>query len=128
MIAFATDWYLGSNLTVEGDAANGILLFEYEVGDAGSQRAAVLVFIERAISIRHAVGHVNQKCASEIRVFFELFDVQSVLACPDLPIHMAKVIAGGVLSMLPEFHRLSEIRTAMHSGQESFDNMSSSEV
>ena len=93
------------------------------VGKAGSNRAGILVLVQRPVAILHAVGGVHQHRAAKIRILLELLDVKPVLAGPDLPVNMTQVVSHHVLAVLEELNRLAKIGTAVHPGKESFHDV-----
>ena len=108
---------------VERNAADGVVLLEHQVGQAGGERAGVFVLVQRPAAVPHAVRDVDQQRAAQVRVFFELLDVQAVLPRPDLPVDVPQIVAGHVFAMLQELDRLAEVRTAVHPRKESFDDV-----
>ena len=123
MVSLAANWDSSSNDLVKRHTTNRVLRLEDQVGQAGRDCGTVFVFVERAVSILHAVGDINQQVAAHVGVFFKLLDVQSVLPRPDLPIDVSQVVAGNVFAVLQKFDGLTEIRAAMHPRKKTFDDM-----
>ncbi len=98
-------------------------MLENEIREATSERASVFVFGERPAAVLHAVRNIHKHRATKVRLFLELLDIQAVLAGPDLPVHVAKVIATDVFAMLQELDRLAEVRAAVHPREEAFDHV-----
>ena len=128
MVPLGAQRHGDSGGVVEGHAADRVLLPQEQVGQADGDGAGVLVLVHRPAAVAHAVRHVAQQRAAEVGVFLELFDVVAVLLRPDFPIDVAQVVAEGVLAMLAKLDRLAEVRTAMHAGEESLDDVPCAEI
>ena len=116
MVALAEDGDLGSNSLIKCDGTNTVLLTQHPVRQGGGDRAPIFVLGHRTAAVPHAVGDIGHQQAAEVGIFFELLDVETVLPRPDFPINMPKIVAVDVFSVLPEFHRLPEIGTAVQAG------------
>jgi hypothetical protein len=73
-----------------------------------------------SLTVGHARRTIDQKRATQIGLFFILFDNKAILTSPHFPVDMAQVIAGYVLPMLYELDRLAKVGTAMHPRQKAF--------
>ena len=59
----------------------------------------------------------------QIGLFLVLLDVVTILLGPDFPIDMPRIVAARIFAVLHEFDRLTEIRAAVNSGEETFDDV-----
>ena len=94
-----TIWRTSASKVMQAD---GVLLAQEQVAEAGGDGAGVVVLVERPAAVVHRLADVHDERAAQVGLFLELLDVEAVGLGPDLPVEVADVVAGGVLAVLHE--------------------------
>jgi len=66
---------------------------------------------------------VEQKRKPQVGIDFVLFDVETVLFCPDFPIDASGIIAGNVLPVLSKLNGVTEVPGLVQPAQKAIHNM-----
>ena len=117
-----------AHVLVEGDDANGVLLPQQQIAQAGRDGATIIVLVQRSTAVVHRLADVHHQVATQIGLGLELFDIEAIRFGPYLPVEVANVVAGGVFPVLYEFDRMAEERAAVHARDETLDNVLGAQI
>src|SRR5205085_4053522 len=93
-----------------------------EVGQGGGRGAGVIDLGVGDGAVAHGPTQIDQQVAAEVGFVLETLDVIAVAAGEELPVKVARVVAGGVLAILAELDGETMVRAAMKSRKEPLHN------
>src|SRR5208337_3674384 len=112
-----------TNLLVERDQANRVLLVDHQVAERSRQADAVLELGQLlAVGVTHRPRQVHHQVAGQVGLGLELLDVEAVGLGVDVPVHIRNVVARGVLAVLGELHREALERAGMQPRDKALDD------
>src|SRR5512137_92197 len=107
------------DLPGEDGEPGGVLLPDEQVGERAGQRAGVAELGEPLLgpAVAHRAGGVDDEPGPEVGLLLEALHVVLVELAVGLPVDVAQLVAGRVLLVLAELHRLTVVRAAVQAGE-----------
>ena len=134
MSGVAAAWGLEVDAVIEEREAEGVTLAVEELDEYGGSidregefvwGLDVVVPLERE---EHGIAMVEEQLATEVGLFFELFDKESVGASEEAPVNMACVFACVVMSVVGELCGKAVEGAAVTASDESLNDLSCKEI
>ena len=114
---------VGADFVVENDQAGGVaLVVDREIEQRGRGEARVVHLGHAVRRELHGIAGVEQHGEHAVRFAAIAFQVGALGAREDVPVHVAKIVAGRVGAVLGEFLAEAEIRRAVQPGDEAVDH------